>query len=407
MEAEVLTLPLCPVCGSADGQPVVDILRVPVHLHILQPNRAAALAVPRGDIRLRFCSVCGHMWNASFRAELMRYEGIYENSLHFSPKFQEYADFLVKHLIERFDLYDKEIVEIGSGSGDFLRLLCEKGGNRGVGFEPSAAVATAAAHPNLRVVRRALLPDDAGLPLDFVCCRHTLEHMADPQAFVRTLHQVIGPRGHVGLFFEVPDGGYMLRHAALWDLIYEHVSYFTAPSLTRLFDDVGFAVTAVYSAFGGQFLCLEGVSGSGPGLLPATEAIPALAEQAARFADRYARTVRFWRAQTAAWAQIGRRVVVWGAGSKASGFLNQMAEIEAVAWVVDINPRKHGMFISGTGQAIVPPAFLRSYRPEIVLVMNPNYRDEIAAMLVAAGVVTAAGGPPELIVVGEARADGL
>lgn len=406
MDAEVLTLPLCPVCGSADGQPVVDIPQVPVHLHILQTNRATALAVPRGDIRLQFCPACGHMWNASFRSELMHYKGIYENSLHFSPKFQEYADFLITHLIERFDLYNKEIVEIGSGRGDFLRLLCERGGNRGVGFEPSAAAETAPVHPNLRFVCRALTPDDAGMPLDFVCCRHTLEHMADPRAFVRTLRQVIGSRGHVGLFFEVPDGGYMLRQAALWDLIYEHVSYFTASSLTRLFGDAGFAVTAVYSAFGGQFLCLEGVSGPGPGLLPATEALPVLAEQAARFAERYAAAVRFWRAQMAAWARAGRRVVVWGAGSKAISFLNQMADTGAVAWVVDINPRKHGMFISGTGQGIVPPAFLRSYRPEIVLVMNPNYRDEIAAMLAKAKVVTVAGERPELIVVGEAGVDG-
>ncbi|MDW8317334.1 MAG: class I SAM-dependent methyltransferase [Anaerolineae bacterium] len=346
------------------------------------------------------------MWNASFRSNLMHYEGFYENSLHFSPTFQKYADSLIMHLIEQFDLYNKEIVEIGSGSGDFLRLLCERGGNRGVGFEPSAAAETAPAHPGLRFIRRTLTPADAGLPLDFVCCRHTLEHVADPRAFVRTVRQVIGARAHVGLYFEVPDGGYMLHHPALWDVIYEHVSYFTAPSLTRLFADAGFAVTAVYSGFGGQFLCLEGTSGPGPGLLPETEALPALAEQAARFAERYAATARFWWEQTAAWAREGRRVVVWGAGSKAISFLNQMTATDAVACVVDINPRKQGMFISGVGKLIVSPAFLRSYPPDIVLVMNPNYRDEIAAMLAEVGVVTAAGGRPELIVVGEAGAEG-
>jgi hypothetical protein len=405
MNNAVCTLPLCLVCGGAKGWSVVDIFQAPVHLHFLQPDRDAALAVPRGNICLRFCPDCGHMWNASFRSDLLDYEGIYENSLHFSPKFQEYAKYLAKYLIEKFNLHGKDIVEIGSGRGDFLRLLSDIGGNRGVGFEPSAVVETATPSPNLRFVRDYLTVAHAGIPLDFVCCRHTLEHVADPAAFLCTLRQVSSGRC-VGVFFEVPDGGYMLRHLALWDIIYEHVSYFTAPSLARLFTAAGFVVTTVYSAFGGQFLCLEGTTGTGPGILPGTDMLPALAEQAARFADRYARTVGFWRAQTATWAQAGRRVVVWGAGSKAISFLNQMAGAEVVAYVVDINPRKHGMFVSGTGQAIVPPDFLRAYRPDVVLVMNPNYRDEIAAMLVEAGVHTAAGERPELVIVGEADADG-
>ncbi len=406
MTEATLTMPLCPICNGIAGRPVVSIPQVPAHLHLLQADADAALDVPRGSICLFFCPDCGHLWNASFRPDLLSYKGIYENSLHFSPKFQEYANNLANHLIRRFSLYEKDVVEIGSGRGEFLRLLCDLGNNRGVGFEPSAVVATVPPHPRLRFVHRVLRPDDVGLPADFVCCRHTLEHMADPRAFVRTLRQVIGSRAEVGLYCEVPDGGYMLRDLALWDLIYEHVSYFTAPSLTRLFAQEGFAVTAVYSAFGEQFLCLEATAGSGPGLRPETEEPAVLAEQAKRFAARYAATVWFWREQTHAWARAGRRVVVWGAGSKAISFLNQMAAIGAVAYVVDINPHKHGMFISGTGHPIVPPAFLREYRPDVVLVMNPQYRAEIAAMLAQEGVMTRTGGAPELILVGEAGVDG-
>ncbi len=407
MPAEPLTLPRCLVCDGVAGRPLVTIPQVPVHLHLLQADRDAAIAVPRGDIQLMFCPDCGHLWNGLFYPESVSYEGLYENSLHFSPKFQEYADNLARHLIGRFSLYGKDIVEIGSGRGEFLRLLCDLGNNRGVGFEPSAVAETAPTHPHLRLVRRFLTTDQAGLPLDFICCRHTLEHMADPRAFVRTLREVIGARAGVGLYFEVPDGGYMLRELALWDLIYEHVSYFTVPSLTRLFAQEGFAVTAVYSAFGEQFLCLEAKAGPGPGLQPEADGPVVLAGQAARFAARYAATVRFWQEQTHAWAQAGRRVAVWGAGSKAISFLNQMAEAEAVACVVDINPRKHGMFISGTGHPIVPPVWLREYRPDVVLVMNPQYRAEIATMLAQEGVMTRTGGVPALIVMGEAGTERL
>lgn len=51
--------------------------------------------------------------------------------------------------------------------------------------------------------------------------------------------------------------------------------------------------------------------------------------------------------------------------------------MERIPYVVDINARKQGRYIPGTGQQIVAPDVLRSYRPDTILVMNPNYLDEI------------------------------
>jgi hypothetical protein len=78
--------------------------------------------------------------------------------------------------------------------------------------------------------------------------------------------------------------------------------------------------------------------------------------------------------------------VIWGAGSKGVSFLNEVDTDGVVELAVDINPRKHGMHISGAGQEIVGPDALVAYRPEVVIVMNPNYRDEIAATLTDLGV---------------------
>ena len=49
--------------------------------------------------------------------------------------------------------------------------------------------------------------------------------------------------------------------------------------------------------------------------------------------------------------------------------------------VVDINPHKQGKFLAGTGQQIVAPEQLRDAPPDVVLLMNPIYRDEVAAQL--------------------------
>jgi hypothetical protein len=54
--------------------------------------------------------------------------------------------------------------------------------------------------------------------------------------------------------------------------------------------------------------------------------------------------------------------------------------------VVDINPHKHGTYLPGGGQQIVAPQTLREYRPDVVIAMNPVYREEIAADLGRLGV---------------------
>jgi hypothetical protein len=60
-----------------------------------------------------------------------------------------------------------------------------------------------------------------------------------------------------------------------------------------------------------------------------------------------------------------------------------------------VNPHKYGTFLAGTGQHIVAPEFLTTYKPDIVFIMNPIYRAEIDATLKSLGVVA------ELIPLGE------
>jgi hypothetical protein len=78
--------------------------------------------------------------------------------------------------------------------------------------------------------------------------------------------------------------------------------------------------------------------------------------------------------------------VIWGSGSKGITFLNMLETADGIEYAVDINPRKQGMYITGSGQRIVPPAFLAEYQPDAVIVMNPLYIDEIKANVEEMGV---------------------
>jgi hypothetical protein len=73
--------------------------------------------------------------------------------------------------------------------------------------------------------------------------------------------------------------------------------------------------------------------------------------------------------------------VVWGGGSKGVMFLNTLRPERGVEYMVDINPRKRGMYVAGTGQQIVSPEFLRAYRPDTVIIMNAIYGEEIRGQL--------------------------
>jgi hypothetical protein len=58
-------------------------------------------------------------------------------------------------------------------------------------------------------------------------------------------------------------------------------------------------------------------------------------------------------------------------------FLNKFRNLAAIDYVVDVNPHKHGKFVSGSGQEIVAPEFLKEYRPDVIFLANLNYREEI------------------------------
>ena len=63
-----------------------------------------------------------------------------------------------------------------------------------------------------------------------------------------------------------------------------------------------------------------------------------------------------------------------------------MKSFGQVEYIVDINPHKQGRFVAGSGQQIVGPEFLKEYQPDIVLVMNPIYQNEIQDALEKAGL---------------------
>ncbi len=375
----------CKVCGA---QGVADILApqsVPLYCNVLWDDRAAAVAAPRGVLALEACPTCGHICNKAFDADALDYTPDYENSLHHSAHFSGYANALARRLVDRYDLRGKIVVDVGCGMGDFLALVCRLGGNAGRGYDRScpATPPLSAGNADVTLIPEFFSADLPLPPIDFLICRQVLEHIADPAAFLAEIGRSAAVTDDTRLFFEVPNAAYTFEGDGIWDLIYEHCSYFGRASLTTLFQRCGFEVIASYELFSGQYLGLE-ARRVRPGSRPAPK-LRAGATGTARFAALFAAKRAQWLDAVAAWTTAGERVVIWGAGSKGVSFLDAQRP-SAIEFAVDINPRKVDRFLPGSGAQVVSPTFLARYRPDRVILMNAIYQKEVSAHLEELGL---------------------
>lgn len=351
----------------------IDVRGVPVHQNLLHFTRGEALNCGRGDIQYAYCPSCGFVSNVAFDESRLEYSPRYENTQGHSPAFRAYMVSIADMLIARYGLRDKRVIEIGCGKGEFLRLLCERGCNRGVGFDP-AYIDEPNAPAGVSFVKDFYTERYAGkYPADLIYSRHTIEHVPHAAEFVARVRRAMANKAAV--FFETPTVLWILKNVVFWDITYEHCSFFTPGSIARLFAAQGFDVTRVTDAFEGQYLWLEATAGAGS--IPdgcSLDTVEDVARSAAHFSQHYAQKQDKLRSLIAG----GGRCVIWGAGGKGVSLANLLnIPIEAISYVVDINPRKQGKFIAGTGQEIVAPDFLKTYMPDSILVMNPNYAAEI------------------------------
>jgi len=368
----------CPICKSTSTTQFLEIKQVPIYCNILLSNHEEAKHVARNDIILKFCTYCGHIFNSAFNPNHMNYNNDYENALHFSPRFQKYNKVLIKYLIKTYNLNNKNIIDIGCGKGHFLTLLCKQGNNRGIGFDPSCSnKQTKNSTKQVTFVKDFYSEKFSNCKTDFICCRQVLEHIQHPHELLAIIHNAIINKKNTAVFFEVPNTKFMLKNLSIWDLIYEHYSYFSKSSFHYLFTSSGYQVCNLTETFGNQYLCIEAKPTKKKIKINYEKEIEQISRDIEVFAEKYQTKVKTWQQNLKKIKQSNKKVVVWGAGTKGIMFLNILKVKKQIKYVVDINPHKQGKWIAGTGQRVVAPEFLKEYKPDIIIVMNKIYKNEI------------------------------
>ena len=397
LERDKLRQNFCPGCGSSNISIFYELRSVPVQSVRVVPTRETALDYARGNILLGFCQECGFIYNTTFDPVLLEYSSTYESTQAFSPTFNDFACRLADRLIGRYDLHNKVVLEIGCGNGEFLTLLCRLGGNRGVGFDPAyvSERSDSEAKERITFIKDYYSEKYAHYQADFVCCKMTLEHIQVTADFVGTVRRSIGDRTDTVVFFQVPNAERIFRDCSFEDIYYEHCSYFSVGSLSRLFRNCGFDVIQVETDYQGQYLMIEAKPANSRLFPPMSQEddLEKLKGYVSSFRKRCRDKLSDWQARLQNIPTNGRRAVLWGSGSKGVAFLTSLEASDAIKYVVDINPYRQGTFMPGTGQEIVAPDFLLRYRPDIVVVMNAVYCQEIKGTLNRLGLA------PELIAV--------
>ena len=380
----------CPNCEAPGMEVFYEAKNIPVHSCVMLEDRGQALGFPARDLALGFCRVCGFVSNVLFDASVQEYSAGYEEQQSFSPRFRAFQSAMIARLIDRYGLRDRDVVEIGCGKGDFLVELCKIGGNRGVGIDPACDPERMEGRGDGRVrfIREPYSLRHADLPCDFLCCRHTLEHIHPTNEFVRLTREVVGDRRGTIVFFEVPAVERVLHGGAFWDIYYEHCSYFSLGSLARVFRANRFDVIELCMDFDDQYLVIvvRPVDKVTKTSLPVEDDLDRIACDVARFQPTVRRRVDGWRSRIARFRSKGKRLAVWGSGSKCVSFLSTVGAGEEIDVIVDINPYRQGKWLAGSGKQVVAPDTLRHVPPDVVLVMNPIYCDEIQQQLDGIGV---------------------
>ncbi len=315
----------------------------------------------------------------------------------FSDAWLDHARRYVTAMTEKFGLGPaSQVIELGSNDGYLLQFFLKK--NVPVlGIEPAANVAKAAQARGVRTLVKFFGAElagqlvEEGIRGDLVLGNNVLAQVPQLNSFVEGIRTILKPEGICTLEFP-----HLLKTIAgnQFDQIYhEHFSYFSLLTAQRIFAAHGLRIFDVEELWthGGSlriFLCHN--NDSKHPTFPAVQAIQDL-EKAAGL-DRLQTYTDFGEKVRATKRQLlsflieaksaGKSIAGYGAPGKGNTLLNYCGiRSDFLDYTVDRNPYKHGKYLPGTHIPIFPPDRIAETRPDFILILPWNLKEEVATQL--------------------------
>lgn len=377
--------------------------RVCLDLGSAPPSNAylseAALRAPEVwyPLRLLVCERCWLVQTEDHAGREALFGDDYAYFSSFSSSWLAHAEAYVRAMRERFALTRASLVcEVAANDGYLLRYVRDAG-IPCYGIEPTASTAKAARAIGLDIVERFFGVElarelaAAGRQVDLVAANNVLAHVPDINDFVRGFAVLLKPDGVAT--FEFPHLLRLLRENQFDTVYHEHYSYLSLTTVQRIFETHGLAVFDVeeHPTHGGSLRVFAQRSDTGRRVdgdavvrVLRDEAAAGLATAAGYdgFQQRIDKVKDDFTAFLIEARRAGRTVAAYGAAAKGNTLMNYAGvRPDLIAFVVDRNPAKQGKYMPGSRIPIVAEERLRSARPDDIVILPWNLRDEVMSQL--------------------------
>lgn len=388
-------VPACRACGGRLSVTMADLGMQPASNAFLE-SPGAFHAERRYPLRAKVCERCKLVQLDYDVAP----EELFANYVYFSS----YSDNWLAHASTYCDMARRRfaldssslVVELASNDGYLLKNFLTMG-IPVLGIDPSDTVAAAAKKigvPTLvEFFGRRVAKDLAskGRQADLIIGNNVLAHVPDLNDFVAGIALLLRSDGSATI--EFPHLLELIGHVEFDTIYHEHYSYFSLYALEQVFERHGLRIYDVerLSTHGGS-LRIFASHAARPGLSDSVMLREVRAqESAAGLADlttysQFAKRVEACRESLLSFlagaGQEGKRVAAYGAAAKGNTLLNFCSVTPAeIVLVADRNPHKQGKYLPGTHIPVVPPEELMRVKPDYVLILPWNLRDEISRQL--------------------------
>jgi SAM-dependent methyltransferase len=312
-----------------------------------------------------------------------------------SESWLRHARAYVESISERLGLGgESRVIEIASNDGYLLQYFLERG-VPALGVEPAGNVAAAAVERGIptRVAffgtetAEALVAE--GLAADLVLGNNVLAHVPDLNDFVEGVRVLLKPDGTAT--FEFPHLLRLVEETEFDTIYHEHFSYFSLLAVQRVFAAHGLEVVDVEElpTHGGSLRLYVRHEGTQE---PDGRVEDLLARERESGLDGLERYAAFEQQVRAAKRDLlefliaarrdGAHVAAYGAAAKGNTLLNYCGiRADLLDYVVDRSPHKQGLFLPGTRLPIHAPEHVAETRPDFLLILAWNLRDEIVRQM--------------------------
>jgi SAM-dependent methyltransferase len=386
----------CRFCGNPDLHLVVDLGMSPLCENFLSRDQLLAME-PFYPLRALFCEECGLMQVEEYVGGREIFDSQYMYFSSYSDSWLSHCKKYAEQMIDRFGLNAASlVVELASNDGYLLKNFVERGVPC-LGIEPAQRVAEAARKIGVptRVeyfgteVARQMVAE--GLQADLIPANNVLAHVPDLNDFVAGMKILLAKVGVITVEFPHLMN---LIESNQFDTIYqEHYCYYSFTTVERIFAAHGITLFDVEElpTHGGSLRIFGRHSDNTA--LPVLPSVTIMRRRESEkgyhrletyqaFAERVAEVKRGLLEFLINARREGKRVAAYGAPGKGNTLLNYCGIREDfVEYAVDRNPYKHGRFLPGTHIPVFPPERIAETRPDYVLILPWNLKDEIVNQL--------------------------